>query len=162
MTKEEVIAALERCACGKECVNCILCENVENAMRVTGMSEDYTDLVERLKFYADTADDMVYGICVNAPETMKIAAAAIEKLVKDRNVLQLQNHLERCEHEHTRKERDAAVADLYELFTKDESPCAFCVAEHCDKCIKPDRIDYPYWEWRGMQDECGADLGVRE
>lgn len=33
MTKEEVIAALERCACGKECVNCILCENVENAMR---------------------------------------------------------------------------------------------------------------------------------
>lgn len=47
------------------------------------------------------------------------------------------------------KERDAAVADLYELFTKDESPCSFCVAEHCDKCI----IDYPYWEWRGVQED---------
>lgn len=46
------------------------------------------------------------------------------------------------------RERDAAVADLHELFTNDESPCAFCIAEHCDKCI----IDYPYWKWRGVQE----------
>lgn len=33
MKKDEVIAALERCASGKECANCIICERVETAMR---------------------------------------------------------------------------------------------------------------------------------
>lgn len=121
------------------------------------MSEDYTDLVERLKFYADTADDMVYGICVNAPETMKIAAAAIEKLVKDRNVLQLQNHLERCEHEHTRKERDAAVADL-----KHDGNCRCCKKNDICGGLSHGYCGGTVWEWRGVQDECRADLGVRE
>lgn len=119
------------------------------------MTDDYTDLVERLKFYADTADDMVYGICVNAPETMKIAAAAIEKLVKDRNVLQLQNHLERCEHEHTRKERDAAVADITNIVHDMANTCIcdYCVGcekdGHHDEC-KTDEGDS--WEWRGVQE----------
>ena len=135
------------------------------------MSEDYTDLVERLKFYADTADDRVYGICVNAPETMKIAAAAIEKLVKDRNVLQLQNHLERCEHEHTRKERDAAIADLKQASKIPFGGCHLCTSigtEICKECYRCDlfaeiaKNPTDHWEWRGMQDECGADLGVRE
>lgn len=45
------------------------------------MSE-YKELVDRLKFYADTAEGMIYGVCVNAPETMKTAADAIEQLVK--------------------------------------------------------------------------------
>lgn len=117
------------------------------------MSE-YKELVAELKELAEEEKELASNSGdIYCAEKLALAADAIEQLVKDRNVLQLQNHLERCEHEHTRKERDAAVADLYELFTKDESPCAFCVAEHCDKCIKPDRIDYPCWEWRGVQEE---------
>lgn len=77
------------------------------------------------------------------------AANAIERLVNDYEIL-AKMYAKVSEDLCVRtKERDAAVADLYELFTKDESPCAFCVAEHCDKCI----INYPYWEWRGVQKE---------
>lgn len=99
---------------------------------------DYDNLVEMiLRSYS--TEMLSYKIDGAFAYAVTAAADAIEQLGKDNAVLT--------------KERDAAVADLYELFTKDESPCAFCVAEHCDKCIKPDRIDYPYWEWRGVQEE---------
>lgn len=86
-------------------------------------------------------------------DMLEKAADAIEQLVADNESYKcgfadLHNEIANyCETiAALEKERDAAVADLHELFTKDESPCAFCVAEHCDKCI----IDYPYWEWRGV------------
>lgn len=121
------------------------------------MSE-YKELVEILRSYS--TEVVSYKIDGAFAYAATAAADAIEQLEADNESYKcafadLHNEIANyCETIATlEKERDAAVADLYELFTKDESPCAFCVAEHCDKCIKPDRIDYPYWEWRGVQDE---------
>lgn len=46
---------------------------------------DYKDLIDKLRFYADTADDPIYGICINSPKVMFQAADAIEQLAKERN-----------------------------------------------------------------------------
>lgn len=70
---------------------------------------DYKELVDSLRICVK------YKKAAEALCNAELAADAIEQLVKERDVLQLQNHLERCEHEHTRKERDAAVADLKEI-----------------------------------------------
>lgn len=116
------------------------------------MSE-YKELIEHLR---KSAQIISRGTSITSHYIVFEVADAIEQLVKDNESYKcgfadLHNEIANyCETIATlEKERDAAVADLYELFTKDESPCAFCVAEHCDKCI----IDYPYWEWRGVKED---------
>lgn len=46
---------------------------------------DYNELIAKLRFYANTADDPIYGICINSPKVMLQAADAIEQLVKERD-----------------------------------------------------------------------------
>lgn len=63
------------------------------------------ELVDKMRDYADTAEDNIYGICVNTPNVLLQAAGAIEKLAKDINVLTKENAK-------LKAERDAAVEDL--------------------------------------------------
>lgn len=87
---------------------------------------------------------------------LKQAADAIEQLVNEKNTLELLNHLERCEHDHTRKERDAAMADLNAIVHDMENTC---ICDYCIGCVsngfregcKTD--DGDRWEWRGVQED---------
>lgn len=98
---------------------------------------DYKELIAKLRFYADTADDPIYGICINSPKVMLHAADVIEQLVK---------------------ERDAAMADLKGLHDALEGRGLCCYA------CKNDVFDYDKsvcagcalqdnWEWRGVQED---------
>ena len=117
------------------------------------MSE-YKELVDRLKCYADTADDMVYGICVNAPEAMKAAADAIEQLSTKCRQLE--------------KERDAAVADLKQASKIPYGGCYLCTSirtEICKECYRSDMFaeiaknPTDHWEWRGvLEEENGTEI----
>lgn len=91
---------------------------------------DYEELIDKLRFYADTADDPIYGICINSPKVMFQAADAIEHLIK---------------------ERDAAVADLTDTATHGE--CVAC--KHFDNsdsvfCQECRLHSESKWEWRGV------------
>ncbi len=46
---------------------------------------DCKELIAKLRFYANTADNPIYGICINSPKVMLQAADAIEQLVKERD-----------------------------------------------------------------------------
>ena len=48
---------------------------------------DYKELIATLRNYADTADENIYGLCVNSPKAMTQAADAIEQLIKERDAL---------------------------------------------------------------------------
>ena len=121
---------------------------------------DYDKLVEILRSYS--TEVISYKIDGTFAYAVTAAADAIEKLVKDRNVLQLQNHLERCEHEHTRKERDAAIADLKQASKIPYGGCHLCTSirtEICKECYRSDMFaeiaknPTDHWEWRGVQEE---------
>lgn len=118
---------------------------------------DYKELIKKLR----NAGGGCEGI-----KMAHDAADAIEQLVIERNVLEFQNHLERCEHEHTKKERDelvtkchglekerdAAVADLKDS----DLICQFCKhvgdKERCKHCTPTE----DRWEWSGVQEDNDA------
>lgn len=119
---------------------------------------DYKELIEetrgfanRLRYYLD--EDVPYMEWeIDAVED---AADAIEKLINEKSTLELLNHLERCEHDHTRKERDAAVADLTNIV---HDMWTTCICDYCIGCVsngfregcKTDNGDR--WKWRGVQE----------
>lgn len=97
---------------------------------------DYKELIAKLRFYADTADDPIYGICINSPKVMFQAADAIEQLVK---------------------ERDAAIKDMNTLCSTFADICSFCKNDSRndgDVCVKCKGTDWlKFWEWRGVKED---------
>lgn len=120
--------------------------------------DDYKELIA--KFRAKKNDgwqkDGSYQEQIITVQDILDAEDAIERLVKERNRLELQNHLERCEHAHTRKERDAAVDDLMRNKT-----CSVCSnnknIEICRECLRIDLLAgqtvHKMWQWRGARED---------
>lgn len=88
--------------------------------------EDYKELISLCDYWIGLSDE-------NDKKTMddqllNRCKCAIEHLVEEYKILEWQNHLERCEHQHTKdnrdeiaKERDAMLADL-----KEYASCDYC------------------------------------
>lgn len=128
------------------------------------MMNDYKELIAKLRFYANTADDPIYGICINSPKVMLQAADAIEQLAKKRD--ESKKNCDSCAKKTTncitwlqeelakiQKERDADVDDLGRNKT-----CSACNnnknIEVCKECLHIDLLAgqtiHKLWEWRGV------------
>ena len=135
---------------------------------------DYKELIGKLRHYAEDADENIYGICVNTPKTMLLAAYAIEQLVRanaklneenekllirawvaERELLTHSSRISQLETENARlkAERDAALKEMPHI-------CVTCRYGDipigkgpCEDCHKIGTGRRSNWEWRGVQKE---------
>ena len=93
-------------------------------------------LVAKMRDYADTADDNIYGICVNTPNVLRQAADAIEQLLAENAKL--------------KEELDSAIEDLN--FGRCCTTCLHRKKKSCppNKCLNDENL---HWEWRGVKEK---------
>lgn len=105
-------------------------------MEYQRVMNDYKKLIAKLRFYADTADNPIYGICINSPKVMLQAADTIEQLVKECNI---------------------AVADIEEVIHDDFGDiCTIC--NKYKSCMKTTtktplaKLPCERGKWRGVRE----------
>lgn len=111
--------------------------------------EDYKELIKKSLEALSYAEQINPNTFYLTRADLKIIADAIERLIEEKNVLELQNHLERCEHENTRKKLDMAIREL-----ENKSSCYTCANdEYCHgiKSNEPD-ICCGNYKWRGVSE----------
>lgn len=122
--------------------------------------ENYEELILLCDYWIGLSDENDKRTITD--QLIERCKCAIEHLYKEYKILEWQNHLERCEHQHTKdnrdeiaKERDAMLADL-----KEYASCDYCKHSNskCDEYWAIGEMGLSglcngeHFEWRGVQE----------
>lgn len=140
--------------------------------------EDYKELISLCDYWIGLSDENDKKTMTD--QLLNRCKCAIEHLVEECKILEWQNHLERCEHQHTKDECDDCATKTYACIVKLEEKLAKVTKERdamladlkeyasCDYCKHSNSECDEYWaigemglsglcngehfEWRGVQE----------